>query len=108
MAKVKVLYWHGIPTQVRAEDSEGRAGVQLAERFQLAIDDAAMAANLVGDDDYTNGFVWGDEEEREGDAQSAAEAVAAEIEARFPTVEWQPVARKLKEERRTKGGRSAG
>lgn len=104
MAKVKVLYWHGIPTQVRAEDDDGRAGVQLAERFQLAIDEAAMAANLIGDDDYTNGFVWGDEEEHPGDAQDAAEAVAAEIEARYPTVDWQTVARKLKEERRSQAG----
>jgi hypothetical protein len=106
VATVKVLYWHGIPTQVRAEDAEGRAGVQLADRFQLAIDEAAMAANLIGDDDYTNGFEWGDEEEREGEAQAVAEAVAAEIEQKHPTVEWQGVARELKEARRQQKGRS--
>ena len=42
MAKYKVLYWHGIPAQVRAEDADGRASVQLPERFQMTIDEVAM------------------------------------------------------------------
>ncbi|MFP3855413.1 MAG: virulence factor, partial [Anaerolineales bacterium] len=58
MAEYKVLYWHGIPTQVRAEDENGRTGVQLPERFQLAIDEAAMAAHLIDEDDYLEGFRW--------------------------------------------------
>jgi hypothetical protein len=99
MAKVKVLYWHDIPIQVKAEDNEGRAGIQLSSRFQAAIDEAAMAANLIGDDDYTNGFQWHDVQSREGAAQPVAEAVAAELEQKYAQIDWRSTARKLREGR---------
>lgn len=105
MAKYKVLYWYDIPTQVRAEDEHGRTGVRLPERFQLAIDEAAMAAKLVGDDAYTGGFQWGQEEEMEGSAQYVAQAVADKIAAENIEIDWQATARKLKAER---GGENPG
>lgn len=98
MTKVKILYWHDIPIQVKAEDGEGRAGVQLSARFQAAIDDAAMAANIIGDDDYTNGFRWQEAGAREGAAQSVAEKVAAELEAKYEEIDWRNTARKLREQ----------
>ncbi|MGD2057746.1 MAG: virulence factor [Anaerolineales bacterium] len=98
MTKVKVLYWHDIPIQVKAEDKDGRAGVQLSARFQAAIDEAAMAANLIGDDDYTNGFHWREQEDRQGEPQSVAEAVAADLEAKYAVIDWRSTARKLKQE----------
>jgi len=33
MAKYKILYWHDIPSQVRATDENGRVGAQLSQRF---------------------------------------------------------------------------
>lgn len=96
MAKYKVLYWYDIPSQVRAEDEHGRSGVQLPERFQLAIDEAAMAAKLVGDDAYTAGFQWGQEEEMAGSAQYVAQAVADKISAENIVIDWQATARKAK------------
>lgn len=96
MTKVKILYWHDIPIQVRAEDNQGRAGVQLSPRFQAAIDEAAMAANLIGDDDYTNGFRWREVEPRQGAAQVVAETVAAELEAQHEDIDWRATVRKLK------------
>ncbi len=99
MTRVKVLYWHDIPIQVKAEDDEGRAGVQLSTRFQAAIDEAAMAANLIGDEDYTNGFQWHDAQAREGSAQSVAQAVAAELEEKYAEIDWRSTARKLREGR---------
>lgn len=61
---------------------------QLPERFQEAIDQAAMAAGLLGSDDYTDAFRWGPSEERQGSAEEVAAAVAAELDARFPTIDW--------------------
>ena len=98
MTKVKILYWHDIPIQVKAEDKDGRAGVQLSARFQAAIDEAAMAANLIGDDDYTNGFHWRELEDRQGEPQSVAEAVAADLEAKYAVIDWRSTARKLKQD----------
>ena len=99
MTSVKILYWYDIPVQVKAEDHEGRAGVQLSSRFQEAIDEAAMAANLIGDDDYTNGFKWRDAQERDGTAQSIAEAVAAELEAKYAEIDWRATARTIRARR---------
>jgi Virulence factor len=49
-----VIYWRDIPAQVTATDG-GRTGrVQLADRFQEAIDEAAMEAGLAASDDYLN------------------------------------------------------
>jgi hypothetical protein len=100
MTKVKILYWHDIPIQVKTEDSVGRAGVQLSARFQAAIDEAAMAANLIGDDDYTNGFQWRKLEDREGPAQSVAETIASEIEAKHTSIDWRTTVQKIKSQRK--------
>lgn len=95
MAKYKVLYWIEIPVQVRAEDENGRVNLQLPERFQLAIDELAMAANMINDDDYTNGFKWHAEEEKEGSAQEVAEAVIASLDARFAEIDVHALAESL-------------
>lgn len=96
MAKYKILYWHDIPSQVRAEDENGRVGKQLPERFQLAIDEAAMHAKLIGSDAYTNGFQWSDEDERPGSAEEVAEAIVNELDAGHPEIDWQTLANRLK------------
>lgn len=96
MAKYKILYWHEIPSQVRAKDENGRVGKPLPERFQLAIDDAAMRAKLIGSDDYSAGFQWSDEQERPGTAEDVAEAVAAELDTKYPEIDWKAIAEKLK------------
>lgn len=96
MAKYQILYWHDIPAQVRAVDENGRVGKQLPERFQLAIDEAAMKAGLIGDDGYTAEFQWSDKEERAGTAEEVAEAIVAELDKKIPEVDWQATAAKLK------------
>jgi hypothetical protein len=96
MAKYKILYWHDIPSQVRATDENGRVGKQLPERFQEAIDEAAMKAGLTGDDKYTAGFQWSDEKEHAGTAEDVAEAIVADLNEKFHEIDWQATARKLK------------
>lgn len=102
MAKYKVLYWHEIPTQVRAEDESGRSSVRLSERFQLAIDEAAMAAKLLSDDDYTDGYIWHPEEERVGSAEAVAKDVAAEIEAKFSDEQIETLVEKIRHKKKEK------
>jgi ABC-type amino acid transport substrate-binding protein len=66
--------------------------VPLSPRFQEAIDAAAMAAGLIGSDDYTNAFTWSEPQEREGLPQEVANAVAAELESNFAEIDWRATA----------------
>ncbi len=52
MPELTVISWRDIPAQVTAEAGGGAARVQLSERFQEAIDAAAMRGGLVGTDAY--------------------------------------------------------
>jgi len=88
MAKYKILYWHGIPSQVRATDENGRVGKPLPQRFQEAIDDAAMALGKIGTNSYTDGFQWGEELEHPGTAEEVANAIATELDKKHPKVDW--------------------
>lgn len=52
MPELTVIYWRAIPAQVTAVDGDASARAQLHERFQKAIDAAAMRAGLVEMDAY--------------------------------------------------------
>jgi Virulence factor len=94
MAKYKILYWKGIPSQVRASDVNGRTNKELPQRFQEAIDEAAMALGLIGSDSYTNGFEWGEEIEHPGTAQETADAIVTELDKKYPSVDWRSLIKK--------------
>lgn len=96
MATYQVLYWHTIPVQVRAKGAGGRASVQLPERFQEAVDLAAMAVGLIGSDEYTEAYAWGEQQSREGDAAEVAAAVAAEFDAQYPSIDWRATVSKIR------------
>ena len=87
MASYQILYWHDIPAQVRAGERRDRVSVALSQRFQEAIDAAAMAAGLFGSDDYTNAFTWSAPQQRDGTPQDVAQAVASELEQTFDQVD---------------------
>ena len=52
MAELTVIWWRDIPAQVTAKEGRARTAVELAPRFQEAIDAAAMRAGLIGTDAY--------------------------------------------------------
>lgn len=88
MATYQILSWHGIPVQVRAKQKRKRVSVMLPDRFQEAVDRAAMSAGLIGDDAYLDGFTWSKAQARTGTPKSVAEAVAAELDANYPEIAW--------------------
>jgi hypothetical protein len=54
VAQLTVIRWRDIPMQVLARGDGGdSARALLPERFQEAVDAAAMVAGLIGSDDYT-------------------------------------------------------
>ena len=60
MPNVTILYWRDIPAQVIVGKGRRAAKVQLAERFEQAIDRAAMKSGAAGTDDYLAQWRKGD------------------------------------------------
>lgn len=86
MAKVQVLRWQEIPSLVEARDDDGVKKIQLSEKFQALIDEAAMQRELAGTDAYLEEWNKAPAEERDGDAQSVVQQIADEIEERFAEI----------------------
>jgi hypothetical protein len=82
MAKLTVMYWRDIPSQVLAQQGRERFAVQLSARFQEAIDSAAMFAGKSEADAYMEH--WRKEVTECGEnLQEEAEKKAGELEAVF-------------------------
>jgi hypothetical protein len=52
VAELTVIWWRDLPSQVTAKAGRARTTVPLPERFQEAIDAAAMRAGAIGTDAY--------------------------------------------------------
>ena len=84
MAEYQITYWKEIPSMVSArEGRRDRAKAELSERFQVAIDEAAMRSGLIGTDAYLEQWRRGEWQAREGTPGDVAAAVAAELGAEF-------------------------
>lgn len=83
MAKLIVISWRDIPSQVVVKQGRDTIRVQLSLRFQEAVDRAAMRAGKVSSDAYLAD--WKRSAPREcGDALDAeAHAEAARLEATY-------------------------
>ncbi len=77
---------------VEARDASGSHKVQLSSRFQELIDMLAMRRGLAGTDQYLEEWRRGRPVERQGDAISAATALAEEIEAKFDEIKAAAIA----------------
>ena len=85
MTRVQVVYWRQIPAQVKARQGSERASRPLSDRFQQAIDEAAMSVGLSGTDAYLAEWRTTDGEERPDAPQAAAESMAGELEKAYPS-----------------------
>jgi hypothetical protein len=83
MAQLIVVYWRDIPAQVIVKKGRDAAKIQLNERFEKAIDRAAMKANLRDTDSYLAEWRRATPVEVGDDLQAIADAKAKEIEAEF-------------------------
>ena len=83
MAQVTVVYWRDIPAQVIV--GKGRRGAKrvLAERFEQAIDRAAMKVNAESSDAYMAEWRKGTPYEVEGEQAAVAEAEAQRLEDEY-------------------------
>ncbi len=85
MAEYQITSWRDIPSMVVAREGDDVTKVQLAARFQEAIDEAAMRLGEVGSDDYLAGWLRSNWMTADGDHASVAAAVSERLEN-----EWTP------------------
>ena len=83
MAQKIIVFWRDIPAQVIVKAGRRTARRQLPERFEQAIDRAAMRAKLTGTDAYLEQWRRGDPVAVEGDPETVAENAAATLETDY-------------------------
>ena len=83
MAEKVVVYWRDIPAQVIVKAGRKTARRQLPERFEQAIDRAAMRAGLTGTDAYLEQWRRADPVSCGEDLEAEAMAAAERLEAEF-------------------------
>ena len=81
MSEYQITYWRDIPSMVMARDGDDTARAQLAQRFQEAIDEAAMRLGESDADAYMAGWRRSEWTAAEGAPAEVAERIAAELEA---------------------------
>ena len=83
MAEIQVTYWRDIPSMVAARDGDDVVKVPLAQRFQEAIDEAAMRLGEVDADAYLAGWTRSDWEAVDIDAATAVAQRSAALEEQW-------------------------
>lgn len=83
MASLIVISWRDVPAQVIVKRGREVAKVQLSQRFQEAVDRAAMRAGRGSSDAYLEDWRRSPPRPCGDDLQAEAAAEAAAIEARF-------------------------
>ena len=86
MAALTIVYWRDIPAQVIVKAGRKQARRQLGNRFQEAIDEAAMRAGLHGSDDYLDAWRRSAPKECGEDVEAEAEAAQTRLEAEYDEV----------------------
>jgi hypothetical protein len=84
MTEFQVTRWRELPSMVAARNGDEIAKVQLAARFQEAIDEAAMRLGETGATDYLEGWdrtPWAAED---GSPAEVVDRVAAQLDAEWP------------------------
>lgn len=83
MTEYQITQWHEIPSLVTARNGDDIAKVQLAARFQEAIDEAAMRMGETDADSYLAGWMKTPWMPAEGTPTAVAERVAKELETQL-------------------------
>ena len=83
MTQYQITYWRDLPSMVVAKLGDETVKVQLAQRLQEAIDEAAMRLGASDSDAYLAGWRRSDWLEADGDPTSVAESISAKLENEF-------------------------
>ena len=83
MARLTIVYWRDIPAQVIVKAGRDNAKRQLSERFEKAIDRAAMRAQLRDTDSYLSEWRRAEPVDCSDDLEAEAEAAAQRLESDY-------------------------
>lgn len=83
MVDVTIVYWRDIPAQVIVGKGRRGSKVQLPERFEQAIDRAAMKCGAAGTDAYLAEWRKADAYSIEGEPDAVAQSEAARLDADY-------------------------
>ncbi len=83
MAQMTILYWRDIPSQVVVKAGRKNAKVLLSDRFQEAIDAAAMKGGAADTDGYLADWRKGTPADCGDDMEAEAQAMADKLEADY-------------------------
>ncbi len=83
MAQVTIVYWRDIPAQVIVGKGRRAHKVQLPERFEQAIDRAAMKSGAAESGDYLAEWRKATPYSVDGDDKEVANTEAARLEAEY-------------------------
>ena len=84
MASMQIIYWRDIPTTVQIRQGRTRFTANLPERFEKAVDAAAMRDGADSTDDYLAEWRRGEPVECGDDLEAEAAAMAAKLESEYP------------------------
>ncbi len=84
MAQLIIVYWRDIPAQVIVKAGRQNAKRQLSERFEKAIDRAAMRADLKDTDSYLAEWRRAEPVAVGDDLEAEAETAARRLEDDYP------------------------
>jgi hypothetical protein len=87
VAEYQITYWRDLPSLVVARagsDGSAVAKASLPQRFQEAIDEAAMRLGDTAADAYLDGWRRSDWTALDGSSADVAEQVAADLERQWP------------------------
>lgn len=84
MTEFQVTRWRELPSMVVARSGDETAKVQLAARFQEAIDEAAMRLGDTGATDYLEGWERTPWTETDGSPDEVLDRVATELDREWP------------------------
>ena len=83
MPEVTIVYWRDIPGQVIVGKGRKGSKKQLPERFEQAIDRAAMKGGLEGTDDYLAEWRKADPYDVDGEPADIAQSEALRIDTEY-------------------------
>jgi hypothetical protein len=86
VATYQIIAWKDVPSMVEARDETETVTRPLSDRFQQLIDSVAMQLGFQDSEAYLGLWARGDVQERAGSASEVADAIVAELEARFPEI----------------------
>ena len=80
MAEYRITFWRDIPAMVTARDGAATAKAGLPDRFQEAIDEAAMRQGMAGSDAYLEQWHHGEWEQAEGSPDELVAALSEQLD----------------------------